>query len=86
MQITEEDRDKILFAIPKLSRKDADKIARNTKYSTMTVYRHYTALRKGSLNASPIIRAIMKVALFRMPRVVKENHELVELQRQLSAV
>lgn len=85
MQITEKLRNKILFAMPELTDKEADKIAAINDVSRMTVYRYWKRLKAGDVEANNITLAIASLAASKMPDAKKKQKRLALITKQLSA-
>ncbi len=85
MQLTEKVRHKILFALPELPDKDAEKIATTEGVSKMTVYRYWKKLKSEDVDANNITLAIASLAASKMPEAKKKQKKLALITKQLSA-
>ncbi len=85
MQITEKLRNEILLSLPKLSVKDADKIAADCNMSRDTVYRQYRNLKiKETVDDNDVIIALLELAVANKPTIVKNHNRGRALVKQLS--
>jgi hypothetical protein len=85
MQITAQFRDQILFAMPELSKEDADKIAGTEQCTTTTVYNHWKKLKSLEGEVSTIMLSIGEVAASRKKLVDKNQKRMNKIHEQLSA-
>ena len=85
MQITEKLREKILFALPELPDREAEKIAGINGVSKMTVYRYWKKLKLGNVEANNITLAIASLAASKKPEAEKKKKKLALITKQLSA-
>lgn len=85
MQITEQYRDQILFAMPELSTEDAEKIAATECCSTTTVYNHWKKLKDLDGEISTIMLSIGEIAASRKKLADIKHRRLKKINEQLSA-
>lgn len=85
MQITEKLREKILFALPELPDKEAERIAGVNGVSKMTVYRYWKRLKQDDVEVNNITLAIASLAASKKPEAVKQKKRLALITKQLSA-
>ena len=87
MQITEKLRNEILLSLPKLSVKDADKIAADIGISRDTVYRQFRKLRnKETVYENAVILALMELAAANKVTIVNRHKRVRVLEKQLSGI
>lgn len=85
MQITAQFRDQILFALPELSKEDAEKIAAIEQCTITTVYNHWKKLKALEGEVSTIMLCIGEVAASRKKLADKKQKRLNRIHEQLSA-
>jgi predicted site-specific integrase-resolvase len=85
MQLTEKLRNRILFALPELPEKEAEKIAAVNGVSTMTVYRWWKKLKTEDVESNNITMAIAELALSKLHAIKKLKKKQVLIMKQLSA-
>ncbi|HTF22024.1 MAG TPA: hypothetical protein VK658_28280 [Chryseolinea sp.] len=87
MQITENLRKDILFALPELPGEQVQKIAKTCDVSEATVWRYWKKLRDGDkLQDNAVIVAIAEFALTRKKVAVARRHKLASVEKQLSSI
>jgi len=86
MQITAKLREEILFALPKLAVKQAEKIAKKCNVSKDTVYRQYRRLRisENPMLDNPVIIAIGELAASRIDDAKKSHDRAKAIEKQFS--
>lgn len=85
MQITAQFRDQILFAMPELSKEDAEKIKDTEGCTTTTVYNHWKKLKELDGEISTIMLSIGELAASKKKLVDKKHKRLQKINEQLSA-